>query len=208
MYFTSCQCSLEIQEYISSTPKREPTINRRADWLLLLWRVMRKENSEFKLVIHNYENWSYIHPAHSSGLHIWIELSVAVNRMYVNNSNCDSLPFKIYFAVTSSSWPKCRLLDWRLSQPGFAPSYWKLVCLATLMSSDWTKQICLWMTIYIYILSTTGGQFRFINSSLWLDTQEASSWDRHTTNFTLGLVSSVKSDRYGFASQYTIVDIP
>ena len=29
--------------------------------------------------------------------------------------------------------------------------YSKLVCLATLMSSDRTKQICLWMTIYIYI---------------------------------------------------------
>ena len=31
---------------------------------------------------------------------------------------------------------------------GFAPSYGKLVCLATQMSSDRTKQICLWMTIY------------------------------------------------------------
>ena len=41
---------------------------------------------------------------------------------------------------------------WRLSQPGFDPSYGKLVCLATLMSSDRTKQICLCMTIYIYIL--------------------------------------------------------
>ena len=42
-------------------------------------------------------------------------------------------------------------LVWRLSQPGFDPSYGKLVCQATLMSSDRTKQICLWMTIYIYI---------------------------------------------------------
>ena len=41
-------------------------------------------------------------------------------------------------------------LAWRLSQPGFDPSYGNLVCLATLMSSDRTKQICLWMTIYIY----------------------------------------------------------
>ena len=46
---------------------------------------------------------------------------------------------------------KCSVSDWRLSQPGFAPSNGKLVCLATLMSSDRTKQICLWMTIYIYI---------------------------------------------------------
>ena len=40
---------------------------------------------------------------------------------------------------------------WRLSQPGFDPVYGKLVCLATLISSDRTKQICRWMTIYIYI---------------------------------------------------------
>ena len=44
---------------------------------------------------------------------------------------------------------RVRSLDWRLSQPGFGPGYGKLVCLATLMSSDRTKQICLWMTIYI-----------------------------------------------------------
>ena len=50
-----------------------------------------------------------------------------------------------------SSWLRGRVLDWRLTQPGFDPSYGNLVCLATLMSSDRTKQICLWMTIYIYI---------------------------------------------------------
>ena len=33
----------------------------------------------------------------------------------------------------------------------FDPSYGKLICLATLMSSDRTKQICLWMTIEIHI---------------------------------------------------------
>ena len=38
-----------------------------------------------------------------------------------------------------------------MSQPGFDPSYGNLVCLATVLSSDRTKQICLWMTIYIYI---------------------------------------------------------
>ena len=43
------------------------------------------------------------------------------------------------------------IYNWRLSQPGFDPSYRKLICLATLMSSDRTKQICLWMTIYICI---------------------------------------------------------
>ena len=43
-----------------------------------------------------------------------------------------------------------------MSQPGFDPSYGKLVCLATLMSSDRTKQICLWMTIYIYVCVCEG----------------------------------------------------
>ena len=46
---------------------------------------------------------------------------------------------------------RLRGLGWHLSQPGFDPSYEKLICLATLMSSNRTKQICLWMTIYIYI---------------------------------------------------------
>ena len=40
-----------------------------------------------------------------------------------------------------SSWLRRRVLDWRLSQPGFDPSYGKIVCLATLISSDRTKQI-------------------------------------------------------------------
>ena len=50
-----------------------------------------------------------------------------------------------------SSWLGGRILDWRLSQPGFDPSFWNLACLATLKSSDRTIQACLWMTIYIYI---------------------------------------------------------
>ena len=65
----------------------------------------------------------------------------------------------IYFVATVSSWLRGRCLDWRLSQPGFDPSYEKLVCLATLMNSDRMKQICQWIThthnththIYIYI---------------------------------------------------------
>ena len=48
------------------------------------------------------------------------------------------------------SW-MVRSLHWRLSQPGFDPSYGKLICLATLMTSDRTKQICLWMTVCIYM---------------------------------------------------------
>ena len=34
---------------------------------------------------------------------------------------------------------RVRGFDWRLSQPGFDPSYGKLICLATLMNSDRTK---------------------------------------------------------------------
>ena len=33
-----------------------------------------------------------------------------------------------------------RILDWRFSQPGFDPSFGNLACLATLKSSDRTKQ--------------------------------------------------------------------
>ncbi len=62
---------------------------------------------------------------------------------------CINLKFISLLLVPS--WLRGRDLDWRLSQPGFDPSNEKLVCLATLMSSDRTKQICLWMTIYIYI---------------------------------------------------------
>ena len=57
----------------------------------------------------------------------------------------------IYLAAAGSSWLRVRGLDWRFSQQGFDPSNVKLICLATLMSSDRKKQICLWMTIYIYI---------------------------------------------------------
>ena len=59
---------------------------------------------------------------------------------------------KFTLAATGFSWLRGRILNWRLSQPGFDPSYGKLVCLATLMSSDRTKQICLWMTIYICVV--------------------------------------------------------
>ena len=57
----------------------------------------------------------------------------------------------IYIYIYIYIYIRVRGLDWHLSQPGFDPGYGKLVCLATLMSSDRTKQICMWMTIYIYI---------------------------------------------------------
>ena len=82
-------------------------------------------------------------------LFTWIELSVTVKRTYVNNNNCDSYSFKFTSLALASSWLSGRILDWRLSQPGFDPSFANLACLATLMSSDRTKQTCLWMTVYI-----------------------------------------------------------
>ena len=84
-------------------------------------------------------------------LRSWIEVSATVERMYVNNSNRDSHSFKIYFEANISSLAE--LLEacvdvWvnRVSIPATGRYY-----LATLMSSDRTKQICLWMTMNIYI---------------------------------------------------------
>ena len=58
---------------------------------------------------------------------------------------------KIYFTATGLLVAEgLEAFDWRLSQLGFDPSYGKLICLATLMSSDRTKQICLWDDLYIY----------------------------------------------------------
>ena len=44
----------------------------------------------------------------------------------------------------------CGILDWRLSQPDFDPSFGNLACLATLKSSDRTKQVDDNIYIYIY----------------------------------------------------------
>ena len=47
---------------------------------------------------------------------------------------------------------RVRGLAWRLSQPAFDPVYGKLICLATGENkTERTKQICLWMTIEIYV---------------------------------------------------------
>ena len=50
------------------------------------------------------------------------------------------------------SWLSGRILNCRFSQPGFDPSFENLTWVATLKSSDRTKQsICGWQYIYIYI---------------------------------------------------------
>ena len=59
---------------------------------------------------------------------------------------------------------RVRNLDWHLSQPGFDPGYGKLIYLATLISSDRTKQICLWMTIYVYWLLRENIAYIYIGS--------------------------------------------
>ena len=63
---------------------------------------------------------------------------------------CVGIEFKIYFAATGSGWLRVRGLEWRLSQPGFDPSYGKLVCLASLMSSERNRSVCGWLYRYIY----------------------------------------------------------
>ena len=48
-----------------------------------------------------------------------------------------------------------RILDWRLSQPGFDHSFGNLACLTTLKSCDITKQsVCGWLYIYILIATS------------------------------------------------------
>ena len=64
-----------------------------------------------------------------------------------------------------SSRLRGRVLNWRLNQLVFDPCYGNLVCLATLMSSDWTKQICLWMTVYIHIKYIWLGLVKFYSIS-------------------------------------------
>ena len=81
----------------------------------------------------------------------WIDLSVAVKRIYVNKNKCDTQAFKFPSLMLVSLWLSGRIFDWRFSQPGFDPSFGDLACLATLKSSERTKKVCLWMTIYIYI---------------------------------------------------------
>ena len=48
-----------------------------------------------------FSEWSnrVVISVYCKALWIWIELSVAVKRMYVNNNKCDLLPFKIYFVA-------------------------------------------------------------------------------------------------------------
>ena len=53
---------------------------------------------------------------------------------------------KLLFSVATT--PRCR--RGRLSQPVFDPSFGNLARLATLMSSDRTKQICPWMIIHTH----------------------------------------------------------
>ena len=59
--------------------------------------------------------------------------------------------FKFPSLALVSSWLSGRILNWRFSHLSFDPSFGNLACQATLKISDRTKQICLWMTLYIYI---------------------------------------------------------
>ena len=88
---------------------------------------------------------------------------------------------------------RVRSLDCRLSQPGLDPSSGKLICLATLMSSDRTKQICLWMTIYIkypqlnilFDWQTLAGPATLGQSWLGTNNNEQSTNSRTTLQFSI-----------------------
>ena len=54
-----------------------------------------------------------------------------------------------------SSWLRGSISDWRLSQPGFDPSFGNLACLATAKSCDTTKQ-SVFGWLYIYTLRISG----------------------------------------------------
>ena len=76
-----------------------------------------------------------------------------------------------------------------LGQPGFDPSYGNLICLATLMSSDRTKQICLWMTIYIYIWSNASSTEKDIDTRL---TKAWTAIDRFSIIWKSDLIDKMK----------------
>ena len=76
--------------------------------------------------------------------------------MYVNNSNCDLSPFKIYFAATGSWWLIGRDVDWRLSRTWFrypqreasmsshTDDFW-------LNETDLCLDDCMYVHIYVYM---------------------------------------------------------
>ena len=69
------------------------------------------------------------------------------------------------------------------------------LCIATMAyKTSYIKHnetLYIYIYIYIYILSSIDRLFLCIttNSAAWRDTQDASSWDRKSPNFTLDLVS-------------------
>ena len=112
----------------------------------------------------------------------WIEVSVAVKRMYVKIIIVINPRLKFTLMLLTPRGWRVRSLDWCLRQPGFDPGYGKLICLATLMSSDRTKQICLWMTIevsiYIYVYSIETPKWRCVHR---METQNIRHCSRSTT---------------------------
>ena len=71
-----------------------------------------------------------------------------------------------HFNLPRWRWLPRGWVDWRLNQPGFDHRFGNLACLAILVSSDRTKQICLWMTIYIYIYLKFLNEYFAYNVSL------------------------------------------
>ena len=86
-------------------------------------------------------------------------------------------------------------VKWTNTRTGVSPptsrciSYWKESLWVTL---DYGRQLyfyLLYIYIYIYILSSTDRLFHCIHNSMWLDTQDGSSWDWNPPNYTLDFVS-------------------
>ena len=97
--------------------------------------------------------------------------------------------------MTPYGW-RVRGLAWRLSQPSFNPGYGKLICLATLMSSNRTKQICLWMSIYIYIyiyILSSIDIYVFTNLSVQAGYDTRSIFKRSLTGLNLEFCFSLTS---------------
>ena len=80
---------------------------------------------------------------------IWIELSVAVKRVYVKKI---TIVIHNHLNFLRLRWfPRGWVVELAFESTGFRSQLRNLAYLATQMSSYRTKQICLWMTIYINI---------------------------------------------------------
>ena len=109
----------------------------------------------------------------------WIYLHRALYQEYLNIRNLNYL-FLLAKLFPVSSWMSGKILEWRLNQLGFDPSFWNLAYLATLKSLDTTKQsFCGWL--YIYEVHTISFQTFFV----WALLLVVHSWNSSTIRSNL-----------------------